>query len=281
MQHRFVAGALGIALAAALGAAAQSPSGNGPARVRIILVGDSTVAPRNGWGPGFCADVTSQVECVNLAKNGRSSSSFRAEGLWDAAMDLLKSGSAFRATYVLIQFGHNDQPGKPGRSTDLATEFPANLRRYVREVSAAGAKPVLITPLTRRTFEKGKLKNDLVPWADATKKVAAEENVPVLDLNTLSASAVQKMGPVEANTLAQAPPPPEIMAAAAKGESPPAPKPAPAAGVEPPGDPAPLFDYTHLGEKGAAVFGRMVANELIRAVPELRPYITDSRESAR
>jgi lysophospholipase L1-like esterase len=34
---------------------------------------------------------------------------------------------------VLIQFGHNDQPGKPERSTDLATEFPVFMRQYVAE----------------------------------------------------------------------------------------------------------------------------------------------------
>lgn len=187
-------------------AMAQLPTGKGLAPVRIILVGDSTVAPRNGWGPGFCADVDPAVTCVNLAKNGRSTSSYRAEGSWAAVMDMLKSNAAFSATYVLIQFGHNDQPGKPGRSTDLATEFPANLRQYVIDLKSVGAKPVLVTSLTRRTFQAGRLKNDLVPWAEATKKVAAEENVPVLDLNSESAAAVQKMGPVEANTLAMAPP---------------------------------------------------------------------------
>jgi lysophospholipase L1-like esterase len=260
---RFVLGIL--AVAAALSAA-------GPPPIRIILVGDSTVALHNGWGPGFCADLSPQVTCVDLAKNGRSSSSYRAEGSWAAVMELLQSGREFTATYVLIQFGHNDQPGKPGRSTDLATEFPVNMRRYVEDVKSAGSKPVLITPLTRRIFKDGKLSNDLAPWADATRKVAAEEGVPVLDLNTESAAAVQKMGPVEANTLAMAPPPPSVAAGASTGNSPPAPKPTPAA-AEPNGKPAPLFDYTHLGEKGSTFFGRMVADELAAAVPELRPYI--------
>jgi lysophospholipase L1-like esterase len=252
-------------LAAAATASAQPP-------IRIILVGDSTVAPKNGWGPGFCADLTAQVTCINLAKNGRSSSSYRAEGSWAKVMDLLKSGSAYSDTYVLIQFGHNDQPGKPGRSTDLATEFPANLHGYVTDVKSTGAKPVLITPLTRRTFKNGQLKNDLGPWGDADKKVGGEENIPVLDLNTESAAAVQKMGPVEANLLAQAPPPAAVQNAAAQGDSPSLPK--TTAAVEPNGDSAPVFDYTHLGSKGWTFFGRMVANELSAAVPALRPYIT-------
>lgn len=259
--------------------AAAQPAGNGPAPIRIILVGDSTTAPRNGWGPGFCANnVAPQVTCLNLAKNGRSSSSYRTEGSWAGVMNELKSNSAFAATYVLIQFGHNDQPGKPGRSTDLATEFPANMRQYVKDLKAAGAKPVLVTPLTRRIFKDGKLNNDLEPWADATRKVALEEGVPVLELNSDSAAAVQKMGPGEANTLAMTPPPPAVMAGAANGSSPSVPKAPrtpvpPSNAVEPAGNPAPVFDYTHLGEKGSALFGRMAAGELIKAVPELRPYI--------
>jgi lysophospholipase L1-like esterase len=229
------------------------------APVRIILVGDSTVAPNNGWGPGFCADVSTEVTCLNLAKNGRSTNSYRAEGLWTQVMDELKRNSAFSATYVFIQFGHNDQPGKP-RPADPATEFPRNLRQYVQELKAAGAKPVLITSLTRRSFKDGKLLDDLEPWAAATRRVAAEESVPVLDLHTDSMAAVQKMGPLEATTLAMEPPSEAIAKAAATGTTLSVPS-------------GSIFDYTHLGEKGSAVFGRMVADELRKAVPELRPYI--------
>ena len=188
-------------------------------------------------------------------------------------MDELKRNANFSATYVLIQFGHNDQPGKPGRSTNLATEFPANLRGYVEDVKSTGARPVLITSLTRRIFQNGSLKDDLEPWAEATRRLAAEQGVPVLDLHSESMAAVERMGPVEANTLAQAPPPPEIARTAASGNSMPAPKAPPASSVEPNGAPAPVFDYTHLGEKGSRFFGRMVADELRRAVPELQRYI--------
>ena len=270
-------------------AASQSSTEKQLAPVRIILVGDSTVAVKSGWGPGFCADVVPDVTCLDMAKGGRSSSSYRAEGSWAQVLEQLKNKSNFKDTYVLIQFGHNDQPAKPGRSTDLATEFPANMRRYVQDVKAAGAKPVLVTPLTRRSFQNGKVKDDLGPWAAATKKVGTEEDVPVLDLNADSIAAVNKMGPVEANTLAMAPPPPAVAEAAVNGNSIPAPK-APAtetntpagnsgSGVPPnsvverKGAAAPAFDYTHLGPKGSAFFGRMVANELMKAVPDLRPYI--------
>src|ERR1700688_3637923 len=152
MPRNFRLPAMPFALLAC--AMAQTPPTPLPP-VRIILVGDSTMAVKSGYGPGFCADVTPQVTCLNMAKGGRSTSSYRAEGSWAKVMDELQHAGEFQATYVLIQFGHNDQPGKPGRSTDLATEFPANLRQYVAEVKSAGAKPVLVTPLARRSFRDG------------------------------------------------------------------------------------------------------------------------------
>lgn len=239
----------------------------GAPRVRIILVGDSTMAVRSGYGPGFCALATPDAICLDMAKGGRSTSSYRAEGSWAQVMQTLKDAGGVSGAWVLIQFGHNDQPGKTGRSTDLATEFPANLRRYVEEVKTAGAHPVLVTPLTRRSFRNGKLQDTLEPWAEAARKVAAETGTPLLDLHTESMAAVEQMGPVEANTLAMAPPPESVVEGARQGNSPPAPKPVAAKPNEP------VFDYTHLGAKGADFFGRMVARELLTAVPELKEYL--------
>lgn len=253
---------------------------------KIILVGDSTTAVIGGWGPSFCSDhVTSFVACVNLARGGRSSGSYIVEGSWDLALAEM-STPGFVATYVLIQFGHNDQPGKPGRSTDLATEFPANLRRYVAETRARGAIPVLLTPLTRRQFVDGQLQNDLEPWAAATRAVAAETNTPLVDLNAASVAAVQAMGPTLAARFAQAAPSPEVAAAMLTGTTiaanpvPPVPTaatppPPPTqaqinASVEPVGQAKTAFDYTHLGRGGADFFAALVTRDLMIAVPELR-----------
>jgi lysophospholipase L1-like esterase len=257
--------------------------------VKIILVGDSTTAIHSGWGGSFCAlHVTSFAACVNLARGGRSTRSYREEGSWKLVLAEARS-QGFADTWILIQFGHNDQPGKPGRSTDLATEFPANLRRYVAEARGAGAHPVLLTPLTRRQFEAGQLQNDLAPWAAAVLKVAAEERVPVVDLNALSVKAVQAMGPTAANKLAQMPPSAEVAAAAASGTTIPAQKGAPvavasatdvtpalAAGntVAPPmGNAGSTFDYTHVGRDGADYFAKMVTDELAVQVPSLRQHL--------
>lgn len=292
------------AQAQALTPAPSAPSATGtpitPIRAsKIILVGDSTTAVVGGWGPSFCAyHVNSFLTCVNLARGGRSSGSYIAEGSWEIALGEMSAGP-YVQTYVLIQFGHNDQPGKPGRSTDLATEFPANLRRYVAETRARGAIPVLVTPLTRRQFVDGQLQNDLLPWADAVRAVAAETSTPLLDLNAESAAAVQALGPMMSAQFAQAAPSPEVAAAlltgttiaastgvpaAATPAAPPAGQVAPPAGpassapttlqnnaaVEPLGQARVSFDYTHVGVTGADFFARMVTKQLAIAVPALR-----------
>lgn len=223
--------------------------------VRFLLVGDSTVSVKSGWGPAFCQDVKPSVTCENLAVSGRSSKSYRAEGLWDKVVAKLKGNAKFSTTYVLIQFGHNDQPGKPGRSTDVATEFPPNMKAYVTEVKAAGAIPVLVTPLARRSWAAdGKLRDSLGPWADADKAVAAETGALLLDLHGDSMAALERMGREEGDTLAMAPPP-------AKDA------PAPTKSTEVNGEAALKFDGTHLGAKGAKVFAAIVEQELVAAAP--------------
>ena len=207
---------------------------------RVILVGDSTMASTTGYGDALCARFTPETACVNLARGGRSSGSFRAEGRWDEVQGLLRDGAGFRTTYVLIQFGHNDQPGKPGRSTDFATEFPANMTRYVSEARALGGTPVLVTPLTRRSFKAGYVHNDLAPWAGTVRSIAGATHTPLVDLNALSLAAVQAMGPKEADKLART-------------------------GAN--------FDYTHVGPLGAERFAQIMAQELARQVPALAPAL--------
>ncbi len=240
---------------------------------KIILVGDSTMAPHSGWGAAFCADhVKSSVACLNLGRGGRSTRSYRAEGSWEIAIAEARV-PGYRRVHVLIQFGHNDQSDRPERWTELDREFPDNLRRFVEEVRAAGATPVLLTPLVRREFRNGTLRNTLLPWADRIRAVARALEVPLVDLNAASAAAVQQLGGEAATSLAQLPPSAEELAAARAGTTLPA-RPAPAtpdAGTQPGprGRVVRKFDYTHVGPDGARVFARIVAHGLAEAVPDL------------
>lgn len=226
---------------ALLGTAATPAPGQSPAlhQIKIVLAGDSTVNDEGGWGYGFKQFLTSEAACTNTAANGRSSKSFVTEGRWEQAL-------ALKGDYYLIQFGHNDEPGKgPARETDPATTYPQNLARFVDDVRAIGGKPVLVTPLTRRIFDPsaaGKLTTNLLPYVAAMKRVAAEKNVPLLDLHTDSVALCEKIGPEET----------------AKFNP-----------VKKDGTP----DTTHLNAEARVVFARLVVAELRQAVPELSPYL--------
>jgi lysophospholipase L1-like esterase len=234
--------------------------------LHVILVGDSTMAAVTGYGSALCARFDARTTCENLARNGRSSKSYRVEGLWDTALARLHASGP--RTYVLIQFGHNDQPGKAGRSTTLP-EFRANMRRYVDEVRAAGAEPVLVTPLTRRSFKDSQLVDDLAPWADATRAVARESSTALLDLHGDSGRAVAAMGAVEAVSLAELAAPSDVIVAANTGTTIEVAKPAPAAS----GAHVPAFDYTHLGTKGAILFSGIVADEIKNTVSAVASHL--------
>jgi lysophospholipase L1-like esterase len=210
------------------------------APVRIVLTGDSTVALGGGWGAAFCGMMTPNVECVNVAKNGRSSKSYYDEGLWKDALSK-------HPDYILIQFGHNDMPGKgPLRETDADTTYAANMRRYIEEARGIGAQPVIVTSLSRRSFKDGKLVQDLKAYADAARRVGLEQDVPVIDLNAQSVKLLETMTQEQADQFDAAVHPD------ARDKGP---------------------DRTHLNAAGAAVFGRMVADSLAKVCVELGPDV--------
>jgi lysophospholipase L1-like esterase len=218
-------------------AAARAPG----TTLRIDLIGDSTQTNNAGYGRGFCANVTAQVDCVNMAKGGASTKTFREQGLWERSLQT-------KPDYMLIQFGHNDLESKDHlpRQTTM-DEYEANLRRYIEEARAAGIKPVLVTPLTRRFFQAdGKIHSDLTGHADTMKRVAAEMNVLLIDLHRDSIAYLDGAGEKTGNTLA-------ITKKDDDGKT--------------------IFDKTHLDWKGSYVFGRIVAVDMGKAVPELAKYV--------
>src|SRR5687768_10644359 len=82
-----------------------------PKKITVWLIGDSTMSikesryyPETGWGMPFVHFWDSTVKVDNRARNGRSSKSFTAEGLWKPVIENMSEGD-----YVFIQFGHNDE----------------------------------------------------------------------------------------------------------------------------------------------------------------------------
>src|SRR3954466_11726831 len=151
-------------------------------KITIWLIGDSTMSiketkayPETGWGMPFAFFFDSTVQVDNRAKNGRSTKSFIAEGLWQPVVDQMQEGD-----YVFIQFGHNDEgKEKVGRYT-TPDEFKANLLLYVNETRSKKAIPVLITPVARRNFDStGSIRETHPVYTDAVKEVAQINNVPL------------------------------------------------------------------------------------------------------
>jgi lysophospholipase L1-like esterase len=218
-------------------AAARAPG----TTVRIDLIGDSTQTNNAGYGRGFCANLTAKVDCVNMAKGGASTKTFREQGLWERSLQT-------KPDYMLIQFGHNDMESNdhnPRQTTMI--EYEANLRRYVEEARAEGIKPVLLTPLTRRYFEAdGKIHSDLLAHSELVKKVAAEMKVPLIDLQQDSIAYLNRVGEKTGNMFA-------ITKKDENGKT--------------------IFDKTHLNWEGSYVFGRIVAVDMSKALPQLAKYV--------
>ena len=187
------------------------------------------------WGQVFGEFFNDRVTVLNHARSGRSSKSFIREGLWKKAL-------AAKGDYVLIQFGHNDCPGKGDRSTDPNTDFQDYLRQYVDQSRAAGAKPILVTPVARRTFVGGKIHTTLQPYAEAMLKVGKEKGVPVIDLHAASMALFNRLEDRGSADLS-----------ASSG------------------------DRTHFSRKGAQAMARLVAEALPHVVSELKPYLKESR----
>ena len=171
--------------------------------ITIYLAGDSTAAdkevryyPETGWGMPFKVFFDHTVTVKNIAKNGRSTQSFINEGLWKSITDQLAADD-----YVLIQFGHNDEvPTKKTYTTE--TQFAANLTRFVADVRAKGAIPLLLTPVARRKFDQtGKVEGTHEIYSAIVRRVAGEMRVPLLDLDRDSQLLLQKMGPENSRLL--------------------------------------------------------------------------------
>ena len=167
-------------------------------KIKIFLAGDSTIAiketkafPETGWGMPFVQFWDSTVTVVNKAKNGRSSKTFLSEGLWKSIMDDAKEGD-----YVIIQFGHNDESIEKKERYATPDTFKMNLNRFIKETKERKATPILLTPVSRRKFDKdGKAVATHEQYAALVREVAKETGVLFIDLDEKSKTLYQQFGP--------------------------------------------------------------------------------------
>jgi len=207
--------------------------------VTIGLIGDSTVAEQSGWGPAFASRFNEQAKVINYAKNGATLQSLSAR-----LDELVK----LKPDYVLIQFGHNDQ-----KRYDTKV-YGDLLASYIERIQKAGGKPIVVSSVTRRTFdESGKIvstrvqtekytfKANLTVYAKAAQAVAEEMKVPFINLHTSSIAHHNKIG-LEASMTYNF----------KEG------------------------DKTHFNEKGGQSITDLILPELKQVAPELTAYLKES-----
>jgi len=163
----------------------------------VYICGDSTVsnyaassAPQTGWGQVISKYFTSDVLFQNKAVGGLSSKTFITGGYLDKILNAIKAND-----YLFVQFGHNDAtPSRPERYTDPNTTFKEYLRQYIDKAREKKAIPVLITPMARFIYTNGVFQNSFPAYQQAMKEVAAEKNVPCVDLMTASLNYYNSIG---------------------------------------------------------------------------------------
>ena len=196
-------------------------STNVSTRPTLFLIGDSTVRTGRGDGAGALwgwGDLlaehfeTNKTRIVNRALGGRSSRTFLTEGLWDKVRAELHPGD-----FVLMQFGHNDggemaKGDRPRASikgnsdesktvtiektgaTETVQTYGWYLRHFIAETKAAGATPIVLSPVPRNIWKDGKVAraaNDYGKWA---AEAAATAGVQFIDLNELIAHRYEEIG---------------------------------------------------------------------------------------
>ena len=162
----------------------------------VFLIGDSTVTdqpgePAAGWGQMLPRFFSADIAIANHAESGETLKSFMTAGRLAKVLEQLKAGD-----YLFIQFGHNDSKNRwPQTYAAPDSTFPAYLKAVIAEARLRRAHPVLLTSMHRRKFDaNGKVIDTHGAYPPAVRKVAAEEQIPLIDLHTLSEAFYEKLG---------------------------------------------------------------------------------------
>ena len=189
----------------------------------LFLVGNSTM--RNGtkgdgsngqWGWGYYANKYFDAEKIaveNQALGGMSTRTFYTD-LWPAVRESLKPGD-----WVIVSIGHNDNgdffdqkraraviPGvdpdtmyvgfnQRTQKQDTVYSYGTYLRKYISEIRAKGANPILMSLTPRDAYDEKTGLTIRKPQTEWAAYVAAVEGVPFVDLNERSGQKLDSYSP--------------------------------------------------------------------------------------
>ena len=190
-----------------------------PTLPTLYLIGDSTMkvgtTGQEGWGDELAPYFDlKKINVVNQAIGGRSSRTYQTEGRWDAALAMIQKGD-----YVVIQFGHNDAGaindnfrarasikgvGDDTQEIDniltkkheIVHTFGWYMRKYVTDVQAKGAIPIVMSLVPRNSWANGKIVRasgeNYGGWA---QQAAQTTGAIFVDHNEIIAEGLDALGP--------------------------------------------------------------------------------------
>ncbi len=162
----------------------------------VYLLGDSTVCdqskePYASWGQMLTRFFAPTVAVANHGESGETYRDSLSRRRLDKIVSLLRPGD-----WLLLQFGHNDQKQIAAGTGGPFTTYKDELRRHVAACRARGATPVVLSPMERRGFDAdGRVRPSLADYAAAARQTASELGVAFIDLNALSRTLYEALGP--------------------------------------------------------------------------------------
>ncbi len=163
-------------------------------QLTVFLAGNSTVVnqddePWASWGQMIPRFFKPGVAIANHAESGLTLGSFLGSRRLAKVLSVMKHGD-----YLFVEFGHNDQKDK-GPNDGAYKSYTERLKTFISEVKKKGGIPVIVTSTSRRSFdENGKITNSLGDFPEAARKVAAAENVALIDLNAMTTELFNALG---------------------------------------------------------------------------------------
>lgn len=162
-------------------------------QITVFLAGNSTVVnqddePWASWGQMIPRFFKPGVSFANHAESGLTLGSFIGSRRLKKVLSIIKPGD-----YLFVEFGHNDQKDK-GPDDGAYKSYTERLKTFVTETKKKGAILVIVTSTSRRSFQDGKIVNSLGDFPEAARKVAASENVALIDLNAVTTTLFNALG---------------------------------------------------------------------------------------
>jgi lysophospholipase L1-like esterase len=161
----------------------------------IFLAGNSTVTDQDnepwcGWGQMLPLFLNDRIAVANYAESGEAGNSFISAGRFAKILTKMKKGD-----WLFIEFGHNDQK-QTGPGKGPYDSYTESLKQLITGTREKGGTPVLVTPMHRRQFDDDNMIiNTLGEYPDAMRELAKQEQVALIDLNSMSKTLYEAWGP--------------------------------------------------------------------------------------